>query len=388
MSKAKYQGAFVVMLAGTLIGCAASKPDKAQANKPSDVNAGLNALAKNEQPTQEELKRFIDESAVNLEELKQVQLERERRLAQAKLARAELPETKPEQPEIAAAPTETAKAEEAPPPNVGLASQIQKEEQTTQDRMRALAAELRKAIADKADDPEGAMPRYLALAMLEMLSASERGMNPDSVSLPSLDKLNEKERAAVNSVRELLESLARDPGAASDPQRFAELLAKSMDALSGTQAVRISRAELCSKVEAFGRFRPFEGNQFMAGQANRVIVYTEIDKYAYRDLQTDSEPSNGDRWSVELSQELRLYNADGSMLAWRKPEESVVEKSRNKRRDFFITQMIELPRTLTVGPYSLKVIVRDKVGGGVSEVVIPISIVADQTLVNAAEKQP
>lgn len=382
----------VVAAAAWMSGCGSTGTSdaKAQANKPSDVNAGLNALSRGEQPSQEELQKFIERSAVDMEELKQAQLERQRRLAEARLARAGLPETDaPAEPEVASAPTEgTAPSTEAPPPSLALNAEARKAEATTQDRVKALAAELRKAISDKADDPEGAMPRYLALAMLEMLSASEQGINTDSLALPSLDKLTDKEKQAVNSVRELLEALARDPGAAGDPQKVAELFARSMDALSGAQNVRIARAELCSKVEAFGRFKPFEGTQFLAGQANRVIVYTEVDKYAYRDLLGDASSTSsgsGDRWSVELSQELRLYNADGSMLAWRKPEETVIEKSRNKRRDFFITQMIELPRTLTVGPYSMKVIVRDRVGGGVSETVIPISIVADRTLVNAGE---
>ncbi|MGH7243156.1 MAG: hypothetical protein ACREJD_07050 [Phycisphaerales bacterium] len=377
-----------VAVATLVGGCGSTGEHKAEANKPSDVNAGLNALARGDQPSQEELQKFIERSAVDMEELKQAQIERERRLAQARLARADLPD--PKAPEAAVAQTAPgdARAGDAPPPSLSLNAETRKAEATTQDRVRALAAELRKAISEKADDPEGAMPRYLALAMLEMLAASEQGINSDSLSLPSLDKLTDKERSAVNSVRELLEALAKDPSAAGDPQRVAELFAKSMEALSGAQNVHVTRAELCSKVEAFGRFKPFEGTQFLAGQSNRVIVYTEVEKYAYRDLQTDSSGgagTGGDRWSVELSQELRLYNADGSMLAWRKPEETVSERSRNKRRDFFITQMIELPRTLTVGPYSLKIIVRDRVGGGVSETVIPISIVADQMLVNASE---
>lgn len=379
-----------VAVAAWIGGCGTTGVEpKAEANKPSDVNAGLNALARNQQPTQEELQKFIEQSAVDMEELKQAQIERERRLAQARLARADLPPAPTPEPEAAAPVSDGSTTSETPAPSLALNAEIQKAEATTQDRVKALAAELRKAIGERADDPEGAMPQYLALAMLEMLAASEQGVNPDSVALPSLDKLTEKERAAVNSVRELLESLARDPSAAGDPQKVAQLFARSMEALSSAQNVRIARAELCSKVEAFGRFKPFEGTQFLAGQANRVIVYTEIEKYAYRDLQGDGAGSgggaSGDRWSVELSQELRLYNSDGSMLAWRKPEEAVTERSRNKRRDFFITQMIELPRTLTVGPYSLKVIVRDRVGGGVSEAVIPVSIVADRALVNAPE---
>lgn len=369
-------------------GCGTSGSNTASP-KATNVNAGLNALAKDEKPTTEELQRFIEQSAIDMEELKHAQLERERRLAQAKLNQAALPESAAP-PVDPAAPAEAVKPETPAAPNAGLSAQLKQQEPSTQDRVRALAAELRNAIIEKNDDPETALPRYLALAMLEMLSASEQGIDPEAIALPSMDKLSPKEKQALNSVRDLLESLARDPASAGDPQKVAALFGRAMEALANAQTVRISRAELCSKVEAFGRFTPFENKTFLAGQSNRVIVYTEVDKYSFRDLQnaeSTSDPRDGKnvRWSIELSQELQLYNADGSMLAWRKPEESVVERSLNKRRDFFITQMIELPRTLTVGPYSLKIIIRDKVGGGVSEAVLPVNIVVDKTLVTASE---
>ncbi|MBS0190064.1 MAG: hypothetical protein U0573_00915 [Phycisphaerales bacterium] len=362
-----------------LSGCAGSSGAKPAGSGPS-VNAGLNALAANEKPSTEELQRFIEQSAIDMEELKNAQAQRDRKLAQARLTQATLPETPPSPPET---PAPEAQPEPPPvtPPNVGLNAQAKPPEPTTRDRVGALASELRKTLLEKNDDPESALPRYLALAMLEMLSASEQGIDPDAVALPSFDKLSDKERAALNSIRDLLESLARDPGAAGDPQKVSALFARSLEALANSQTVRITRAELCSRVEAFGRYTPFESHAFLAGEANRVIVYTEVDKYAFRELQGEKNA----RWSVELSQELQLYNADGSMLAWRRPEEPVQERSLNKRRDFFITQMIELPRTLTVGPYTLKVIVRDKVGGGVSEAVVAVNIVADKAIVAAGD---
>jgi hypothetical protein len=381
-----------VVAAVGLVGCAGGGAGGGgsgglSANRPRDVNAGLNALASDDRPTPDELHKFIERAATDIEDLKAVQEERRRRLAQANL---KLPEEKPAAvlPDVAAngagAPTNPETA-----PNSSLSALAGTEtpagEATTpapavtpaptpQDRVRALTAELRSLINQQVGDPESSVSSALAMAMLEMLSSQENGAGS-----PSMANLSDRERQAVQSVRDLIDGLARDPAAASDPSRVAQMLAKSMDALASAQSVRVARAELCRKVEAFGRFTPFETNAFLAGQAHRVIIYTEAANFGYRDLGEGAK--NGDRWAVELGQELQLYTGDGSMLAWRRPEQTVVEPSRNKRRDFFITQMVELPRTLTVGPYSLKVVLRDRVTGAKSEAIIPIQIVADQALV-------
>lgn len=378
----------------TLVGCAGGGGGGGNgggitANRPQDVNAGLNALANDNRPTPDELHKFIERAATDLEDLKAAQEERRRRLAQANL-------TPPSEVPPAASstnPTNTANATTDPAatadpktaPDSSLASLAgpaatatpqpapAAAQPTAQDRVRALTAELRTVLNQQVRDPESSVSSALALAMLEMLSAQESGGGA-----PALANLDERERQAVQSVRDLIDALAKDPAAASDPSRVSQMLARSMDALASARSVRVARAELCQRVEAFGRFKPFEVNAFVAGRPHRVIVYTEIENYAYRDM--GSGATSGNRWSVELGQELQLYTGDGSMLAWRKPEEVTGETSRNKRRDFYITQMVELPRTLTVGAYSMKVVVRDKVSGARSEAIVPIQIVADEAL--------
>lgn len=371
----------------TLGGCAGGGANGGgiTANKPQDVNAGLNALASDNRPTPDELHKFIERAATDLEDLKAAQEERRRRLAQANL-------TPPGEAAPAANPTNTSNPTPDPAattdPNAAPDSSLASlagptttpapaqpaAQPTAQDRVRALAAELRTALNQQVRDPESSVSSALALAMLEMLSAQESGGG----GAPSMANLSERERQAVQSVRDLIDALAKDPAAASDPSRVSQMLARSMDALASARSVRVARAELCQRVEDFGRFKPFEVNAFVAGRPHRVIVYTEIENYAYRDM-GEGAPG-GNRWAVELGQELQLYTGDGSMLAWRKPEEATGEKSRNKRRDFYITQMVELPRTLTVGPYTLKVVLRDKVSGARSEAIIPIQIVADEAL--------
>ena len=67
------------------------------------------------------------------------------------------------------------------------------------------------------------------------------------------------------------------------------------------------------------------------------------------------------QWVVNLGQTLSLYHTDGT-LAWKRTEQVLRDVSRNVRRDYYLVQRIDLPPTLSVGTYNLKVTVRDLSG--------------------------
>ncbi len=149
---------------------------------------------------------------------------------------------------------------------------------------------------------------------------------------------------------------------------------------------KVSRALLCTRVEGFGLYtelpHPGPTYKMLAGRVNTVIVYVEVDGFATRQAGGDK----GDGFKVELSQELTLYAGDGSanargrdLVAWRKDPQAITDFSRNPRRDFFVVQRVDLPATLSVGPYVLKVRMTDRgnAAGAEAEATIPIDIVAD-----------
>jgi hypothetical protein len=130
-----------------------------------------------------------------------------------------------------------------------------------------------------------------------------------------------------------------------------------------------------------------------------MIVYAEVENYAQAreaDLPTSgtARSAASDRWALELSQEVQLYAADGT-LCWFVKEQTHRDTSQSKRRDFFLVQRIDLPASLTIGRYTLKVIVRDKAAGAiagdaepVAEVNIPLTIVADNAAAAADSTRP
>jgi hypothetical protein len=92
-----------------------------------------------------------------------------------------------------------------------------------------------------------------------------------------------------------------------------------------------------------------------------------------------SRDGNGQH-TVRLSQEVILYNDADGLPVWRQRPEQILDRSANKREDFFVVQIIHLSNRLSVGKYHLKVRITDEVGQQVDEQSIPIQIVADPQL--------
>jgi hypothetical protein len=211
-------------------------------------------------------------------------------------------------------------------------------------------------------------------------------------------------------------------GAGGDVSALKRAASQFADATRNWAELRIPKAVLCTRVEGFGRYNELRrmgssmgtlragGSQgpnagdsvtsieddepayvFLAGRKNKFIVYCEIDGFASR----DGAAMGRSGYEVEIAQDLTLYAggpASGmggrDVVAWRKTDQRVKDFSLNQRRDFFMVQIVELPETLTVGAYTLKVRVRDLASGGgggsagasavnEAEAVIPIDIVAD-----------
>lgn len=189
-------------------------------------------------------------------------------------------------------------------------------------------------------------------------------------------KLTPRDRATLIEARD---RLMATPGAV-DSQ-----LASALQGIVSANTVQVTRAALCTKVMGFGRYDAFASNSFIAGRPIRAIVYTELDGFGTRPAKqgdpVQKNASISEQVSVELSQSLSLYSESG-LLAWHRPAQRVIETTRQKRRDFYLIHQIELPGTLSLGTYSLKVTVEDASAGTTTEAMLPIHIVADGSVLN------
>lgn len=148
----------------------------------------------------------------------------------------------------------------------------------------------------------------------------------------------------------------------------------------GEMPVTIVHSDLCRSVSGYGVYEPLGTHNFLAGRNNRAIVYVEVEDFAAAKL-------DDNRREVRLTQELILYKEDDGLAVWRHEPTQVTDISRNRRRDFYVVQMITLPARLSAGKYRLKVRITDQHGDSVDETTLKINVVADPQLLNANEQQ-
>lgn len=242
------------------------------------------------------------------------------------------------------------------------------------DAATELAAQFKPDLAAIKEPLRAALP----LIALETLQPGTGAAELDKL----MNAVSPRERDAIRALRDLSRTLANDPALRADPDALSRALREHADRLTAAAspgALALGTVALCQKVESYGRFTPLTASNFLAGKPIAAIVYTEVQNFTQRPTEgTDNAASH---WQTELSQELQLIlEADGSRQ-WQQPEAIIRDVTRSKRADYFLVQRIDLPRTLSVGKYTLKVIVRDKAGGAETETLIPIQIVADPSLI-------
>ncbi|MBL0928005.1 MAG: hypothetical protein IBJ11_10200 [Phycisphaerales bacterium] len=250
------------------------------------------------------------------------------------------------------------------------------------------AAQRSRLVSELAANIQGELSRSASpvgpLARLAALELFQPGVAGAGVS--AAGNLSDREKRFLGAWRDMFASAHANLSSTPDVQALAASARSLGEASGSVAALALPRTLLCTRVEGFGVYnelRTFTGAaryKLLAGQTHKVIVYTEVENFSHREA-----GGEGGRYAVELAQALSLYHTAGSTdtLAWRAAEQPIDDLSRNRRRDFFAVQIIELPASISVGSYSLKVAVRDRHGGAVAESVIPIEFVADSSALSA-----
>lgn len=238
---------------------------------------------------------------------------------------------------------------------------------TNDDKVVALAARVATLIRDRPADGSQVMPEAVALAMIESLQPGAlRGLDTTGALLNA--RLSAEDRATLIAARDRV---------ASTPAASSEEIRTALAQIAAPSELKIPQVRLCMRVRGFGQYDAFPTNAFPAGKGSKAIVYTEIDGFTTRPARRGDPIAAGsdvsEQVSVELEQSLTLFQQDGYQV-WHRPPQRVIETSRVKRRDFYLIQIIELHRSLSIGRYNLKVTLKDLNSGAVTESMIPIEI--------------
>jgi len=233
-------------------------------------------------------------------------------------------------------------------------------------RKGELARELASILSELASTSDTPGAAALALTSLETLLPDAENAAFDD------DMLSEAEKTSIDAVRKLLLSI-NDEGAILSPGELATGLEEIQTQLNAWAGLTIKKAALCTWVEGYGRYETFSSYRFIAGQAQNVIVYVELERFTQLE---SSGPDGQPRFETKLSQRLELYHAADDLNAWNRRAETVTDETRNRLRDYYLTNMVTLPANLGVGRYHLKIVTRDLIGERIAETIIPIEIVS------------
>lgn len=239
-------------------------------------------------------------------------------------------------------------------------------EMTPGARRDALANELASILSEMVTLGEDPGASALALASLETL------LPEDTSTLVDTGVLSEPELATIDAVRSLLSSMTSE-GSLVSPHQLATRLEEIQMQLAAWSGLSITRAALCTRVDGFGRYETFPSYRFLAGREHEIIVYTELDNFAQEET---VGPDGLTRYGIELSQRLELYLVADDLNTWNRAAETVRDESRNRLRDYYLTNRVWLPGNLGVGRYNLKIVMRDVIGEKIAETIIPIELVA------------
>lgn len=259
------------------------------------------------------------------------------------------------------------------------------------ERIARATAELGDLLRERAMTRPDPLEDYLRLALLSGVHASATGTPAEFESeLRTMLIGVEPAHASIlaETVRGWMAAGLEGPRA----EGVLRVLEQAETRLTTADAgLRISKLALATRVAGFGKIDAIPEQRLLAGRSQQVIVYTEIAGFGHREVtERDAREARdrGDRYAVDVTQELLLYHAGpDELLAWHRPRARVVDTSGNRRRDFYIVHQIELPSSLTVGSYTLKVRLRDETTGVETEATLPIRLVADASLLGTGRRR-
>ncbi len=226
----------------------------------------------------------------------------------------------------------------------------------------ALAAKLAKRIKDNPRDVEG----HVDYQLLQYLHEEQ------VPQLNALSALPAEDREVVTAVMDGLSNFRNVVRADQNAllSRKIRPILEMADRLRSQSELSVPTIALCKSVKNFGVYQPIESPRFSAAKEHPAILYCEVENFASQ-LNGESKV-----YETKLSQELVLYSESG-LNVWNTPAQTVADSSRNRRHDFYTSQMLKLPKELTIGRYLLKVTITDQQVSRVAEATLPIQIVAE-----------
>ncbi len=197
----------------------------------------------------------------------------------------------------------------------------------------------------------------------------------DQVALKLLEMIGEQPQEAISPIagidqsdQEFLQKLLWahvnyfDTTTMPEPRQRATATIEQLDsairALQPRARLALSHLALCRRIQGFGDFEPFEKNEFSPGQA--VLLYAEIKNFT-------SLPHGDGRQKTLLKSLITIRaDSDDGDIVQQIPVGPTTDLCRTTRRDYYHNYEFQIPRSLPLGNYLLRLTVTDMLGNKVA----------------------
>lgn len=153
----------------------------------------------------------------------------------------------------------------------------------------------------------------------------------------------------------------------ADPARRASEaslhLSKAAVALGEQGSLVVRNLTFCRRVDSYGVLTRFEGTELKP--AERILLYAEFENF--RSEQT------ADGYHTLLEASYQILDARGARVA-RDDLPLTEEHCQNRRRDFFASYLIVLPKTIYEGAYKLELTIEDKLAHKIGQSSIEFTV--------------
>lgn len=232
-----------------------------------------------------------------------------------------------------------------------------------------ILAELDRKLTAEISVGEGGLKPLMGKASLSLLDSKYgltdedlKGQNPDAKVLASIYQ---------DMFKRMSEQLGKDGNVLADIDFLSAEQSRLLGSLESRQDLQITKVVLCQRVSGFGRYEAFNGNEFAKNSTPLILVYAELVNFKTR-VEDDG------RFVVRLKEDLSIATASGEAKeVWKEHEVPVTDASASRRRDFFIAQYLNLPKTIEPGTYNLQVKITDESDGRIAVSSVPLTITAE-----------
>lgn len=188
--------------------------------------------------------------------------------------------------------------------------------------------------------------------------------------LEPLSRLSAEDRELIAAVMDAMNNFRAGTRADSNMlmSKKVKPLLDMADRVRSQADLVVPTVALCTRVDAFGVYEPFDPPRFIAMREHAIIIYCEVENFA-------SHLNDKRLWETRLSQEVVLYTETG-LPVWQDRTDKIVDFARRRRHDFFLVKKARFPANITIGRYLLKVTVVDQQANRVAESTLPVQFVA------------